>query len=358
MRARRPQGRSEVGAACRGAVVAAPGKLEIRDLDMPVAGEYQVRCENLFGAICAGTDRHLVEGRLPLPGIEYPFVLGHETIGRVIDVGARVRHLCPGDLVTRTVYPARPGLQSFWGGFTEFGLATDFLAMRADGCADDAWRPHAIHQRLPPDVDPAAATMMITWRETYSYLSRLELPQRARVLIVGSGGNGFAFAVLARLLGAAVVCMAGNPHWAELASRAGVARFADYRCPADLAALAQAAPEGFDAMVDAVGRTGGLENVVELLKPGGTVCLYGIDDLGERMGYLGRLREQGIDVRGPGEYSEGEAHDAVLELLVSGALDASLWFDPAAPPPLEQIHRGFAGIAAKRSLKALVRLRG
>jgi 2-desacetyl-2-hydroxyethyl bacteriochlorophyllide A dehydrogenase len=338
----------------KAAIVEAPGKLVIRDLSDPTPGPYEALTEQLFGSICAATDRHLIAGELPIPGISYPLILGHESIGRVVEVGAKVQNLKPGDLVTRTGAPALDGCQPFWGGFAQLGLARDFAAMRDDGLPEAEWAPHAINRTLPPGTDPAAATMMITWRETCSYLSRLGVSPGASVLVLGSGGNGFSFAVLARLLGAERVAMVGNPQWAGLAARAGVDLFADYRD----AGLAEtlALPQGYDLIIDAVGRTGGLEQVIGLLKPNGSVGIYGIEDLGDRMGYLQKLAGTGIRAHGPGEYSEAESHDAVVALLAQGRLDAGLWFDPTAPVALADFPRALAAIEGKRTLKALVRL--
>jgi len=341
----------------KAAVVVTPGKLEIRDLPAPEPGDYQVLCEHLFGAVCAGTDRHLIRGELPLPGIEYPFVLGHETIGRVVAVGPKVRHFALGDLITRTGYPASDEVKAFWGGFTEQGLATDAFAMREDGLPEEAWQPHLINRALPPGTDPAVATMMITWRETYSYIARLGVGAGNRVAILGSGGNGFSFLMMARLAGAETVVMVGNPHWAELATRAGASGFVDYR--GDVASgLARECASGYDLVLDAVGRTGALEQTIDQLAAGGKVAMYGIDDLGERMGYLQTLTDSGLETHGPGEYSEAEAHDDVVALLEAGRLDASIWFDPASPTPLPRILDAIDAIDAKRSLKALIHLHG
>jgi 2-desacetyl-2-hydroxyethyl bacteriochlorophyllide A dehydrogenase len=338
----------------KAAIVEAPGKLVIRDLSEPKPGPYEALTEQLFGSICAATDRHLIAGELPIPGISYPLILGHESIGRVIEVGAKVRNLKPGDLVTRTGAPALDGCQPFWGGFAQLGLARDFAAMRDDGLPEAEWTAHAINQTLPPGTDPAAATMMITWRETYSYVNRLGVSPGASVLVLGSGGNGFAFAVLARLLGAAKVAMVGNRQWADHAAKAGVDLFADYRDAGQSEALG--APESYDLIIDAVGHKGGLEQVIGLLKPGGSVGIYGIEDLGDRMGYLQKLAGTGIRAHGPGEYSEAESHDAVVALLAKGKLDAGLWFDPTVPVALADFPQALAAIAGKRTLKALVRL--
>jgi len=338
----------------KAAVVTAPGSLEIRDLPAPQPGQYQVLCEHLFGSVCAGTDRHLIAGELPLPGIEYPFILGHETVGRVVAVGPGVRNFSEGDLVTRTGYPAADEMGAFWGGFTESGIATDAVAMREDGHPEEEWQPHLINRTLPAGTDPAAATMMITWRETHSYLARLGVGPGTRLAIIGSGGNGFSFLVMARALGADRVVMVGNPHWQSLAARAGASGFVDYRGADVAGALAGESVDGYHVVLDAVGRTGALEQAVGCLASNGKVALYGIDDLGERMAFLNELAESGVETHGPGEYSEAEAHDAVVDLLLGRHLDASIWFDPGKPVPLDSFMDAIAAIDARRSLKALI----
>lgn len=343
----------------RAAVVESPGNLVIRTLGDPTPGPYEALTRQLFGGICAATDRHLVEGKLPIPGISYPLILGHEAIGAVVAVGAKVRSLKPGDLVTRTGAPATDGCAAYWGGFAELGLARDFAAMRDDGLPEAEWLPHTINRVLPPGTDAAAATMMITWRETLSYLTRLGPVQGKRLLVIGSGGNGFSFLVLAKALGADAVAMIGNPGWASHAASTGAAAFADYRDPYAIAGLKNVAgPAGFDLLIDAVGHTGGIEGALPLMAPGAAIGLYGIEALGERMAALQTIAAQGYRVHGPGEYSEGEAHDQAVALMASGALDARVWFDPANPFPLERINDALAAVAYRRSLKAVVRIAG
>lgn len=341
------------------AVVESPGTLAIRQLSDPVPGPYEVLTRQLFGGICSATDRHLVEGELPIPGIAYPLILGHEAIGEVIATGDKVRNLKPGDLVTRTGAPPTDGCASSWGGFAELGLARDFAAMRDDGLPEEEWQPHTINRVLPEGTNPAAATMMITWRETLSYLNRLAPVAGKRVLIIGSGGNGFSFLALARALGAATVAMIGSPRWADHAAGAGADAFADYSDAEAIANLARCGGgDGFDVLIDAVGHTGGIEQALPLMKPGAAIGLYGIEALGERMQALEAIAGQGFRVHGPGEYSEGEAHDQAVELMQSGKLDARLWFDPDKPFPLDSIADALADVAARRSLKAVVRIAG
>jgi NADPH:quinone reductase-like Zn-dependent oxidoreductase len=203
----------------KAAVIEKPGLLVVRDIPMPPMGEYDALCELLYGATCSGTDHHLLAGRFPWP-VRYPTVLGHESIGRVVEVGRRVRHFAVGDLVTRVGTLPTAELDVNWGGFAEYGIARDHRAARQDGLPAAEWNSFRVNQVLPAGCDPRAATMMITWRETLSYITRMGIGAGAAVLIIGSGGNGLAFTAHAANLGATRVAVLGS------AGREGVARSA------------------------------------------------------------------------------------------------------------------------------------
>lgn len=68
----------------------------------PLPGEREVLIEMLECGVC-GTDRHIIASgqARPAPG-EGALILGHEPLGRVLQVGAAVHHLQAGDYVTAT----------------------------------------------------------------------------------------------------------------------------------------------------------------------------------------------------------------------------------------------------------------
>lgn len=339
------------------AVIEGPNALTVRELPEPEPGEYQARCDLLFGAVCAGTDQHLVAGHQPFCWwIQTPAVLGHESIGRVTAVGAKVRNLRVGDLVTRVGTTPVGGVHVAWGGFAEVGIATDWRAMQADGRPAGEWDDCRVQQVLPAGMDPAAATMIITWRETLSYLRRLGVQRGQRLLVVGSGGNGLAFAAHARHLGMAC-CVLGSPTRAAEAAMLG-AVLADYRAakPAD-AVRAAAGDEPFDAIIDAVGKARGVDAVLPRLRDGGTVAVYGFDDF---MGYaLNPLAAPGSFRFWKGGYDEAEVHDEVVRLMQEGRLDARPFLSNLdSPLPLARIAEALALVRERRAVKALVRLRG
>ena len=115
----------------KAAMVERPGFLAVREIPEPEMGEYDALCRLLYGATCTGTDNHLIAGRFPWP-VTYPTVLGHESIGRVLAVGPKVRSFRTGDLITRagTLPPPGADFHVNWGGFAEYGIARDHWVMQ------------------------------------------------------------------------------------------------------------------------------------------------------------------------------------------------------------------------------------
>lgn len=339
----------------KAAIVQQPGSLVVRDIPKPAVGDYDVLCDLLYGATCTGTDQHLIAGRFPWP-VSYPTVLGHESVGRVVEVGKMVRHFRQGDLVSRVGTPADPGgaYQANWGGFAEFGIARDHWAMRADGLPASDWSPYRINQVIPPEIDPRAATMIITWRETLSYLTRLGMASGATLLIVGSGGNGLSFAAHATNADAGRVAMVGSLRRRAAAHAAGVTDYIDYRDDDAVDQARAIVPDGYDIVIDAVGQADSADSVLSLLRPGGILGIYGIDDLSNCCIHPHLAR--GSFTFYNGGYDEAEAHHAVISMMRDGRLDADIWLDLDHIYPLDKIQAAFDAVESRRSIKALVRL--
>ncbi len=340
----------------KAAIVEKPGQLAVREVPEPKLGEYDCLCQLLFGATCTGTDQHILGGRFPFP-LAYPTILGHESVGRVVQVGAKVRHFKTGDLISRVGHPGDKanGLNVNWGGFAQYGVARDHRAMKEDGRPRAEWDGYRINQVVPAGIDPRGATMIITWRETYSYLTRLGMRPGARVLVIGSGGNGLAFVSHARNLGAAAVAMVGSAARADQARAAGADHNFDYRA-ADLgAAIAAAYPDKFDFIIDAVGKTGMVNQVLGRLAPGGTVAVYGIDDF-KTYNLNPWLAPSTLKLCNGGNYDEEEAHAPVTGWILMGRLNPEIWLDYKTIYPLAEIGRAMEAISGRQTVKALVDL--
>lgn len=165
-----------------------------------------------------------LNGRLP-----FPQVLGMEAAGTVLAVGDEVTGLAVGDRVTGF---ALTGAGAYAGTTLLLGSST----ARVPDALPDTW----------------AATIPVAGTTALDVLDQLALPAGATLLVNGIGGGvGMAVAQVARDRGLVVVGTGGTAK-RDRATAVG-ARFVDYTAGDVAARLRALAPDGFDAVVDAVG---------------------------------------------------------------------------------------------------------
>lgn len=341
----------------KAAVIEEPGTLMIRDLPVPEPGEYGALCELLYGATCAGTDQHLILGHPPFCNwIKLPAILGHESIGRVTEIGSKVSNLSVGDLVTRVGAPATADVDTAWGGFAEYGVALDWRAMEADGVPRGEWYSAMVNNVLPEDFDPRMSTMIITWRETLSYLQRMGFGPGKSLAVLGSGGNGLSYIAHARNLGGTDLVMVGAMNRRRAAEMAGSSAFIDYRAD-DVKEQALALnADGFDFVIDAVGKASLADLGLGLLKAGGTIGIYGMDEAADIR--LDPSQARGSFTLNKNGYAEVETHEQVIGFIEAGKLDASVWLALDHVFELTDINAAFDAVKNREMVKALVRLSG
>ena len=328
----------------KAAVVPEKGKLSIEEIPVPEIPEYMALCKNIYGATCTATDQHLIDGSIPVP---LPTLLGHESIGRVIEVGEKVRSFKVGDRVARTLLLKSEQMNSTWGGYAEYGLVLDWQAMKEDGIDEKIWCDSLKHQVIPEDIPDEVAPMLITWRETHSCIMRMGVKPGMRVLVIGTGGNGLSFAAHARWEGASAVVV-GSSGREKNALMCGAEAFVSYRdkeCPDKVRALMG---DGFDLLIDAVGNEETTRMLLPTLKKGGVIAVYGINEPVQL--------PEGDYTRYNAHYVEGETHDRVIEGVRAGMYPVEAFYDVNNPYPLDRLNEAFDMLAEKTWPKALIRL--
>ena len=200
-----------------------PTSHELRLVDHPepvVAGPGQVKLRILETGIC-GTDREIAAFAYGEPPQGMPYlVLGHEALGLVVEAGAQVTTLAPGDLAVLTVRrpcshqgcaPCRGDRQDFCatGDFTERGIKGAHGYM-AEYVVDDERNM----VRVPPELrDIAVLTEPLTVAEKALEQARLIQGRTpggtgadARpAVVIGAGPIG--------LLGAMKLLESGHETW-------------------------------------------------------------------------------------------------------------------------------------------------
>lgn len=338
-------------------VVEKPGTLVVRDVTEPPMGEYEARCEMLYGATCTATDLAVIDGRVGWEKLEYPLIIGHESIGRVVEVGGKVRNYRVGDLVARVYTRETDGLRLAWGGMAEYGLALDWKAMQADGVPREKWDYYRVNQVIPEGViDPMDATMIITWRENLSWVNRMGVSAGERVLVVGSGGNGMSIAACCAVKGAHVT-LVGNASRREAVLSTGVESFVDYRDGAALAGFVGENSRALDYIIDATGKKETLTPYMPALREGGTAALYGMSDFTNyTIGPTAGPKYFRFFNSYAGIYDEAETHDEVIDLIRAGRLRADAWLDQENIFTWDNAPEAYEHVRSKRAVKAIIKL--
>lgn len=344
----------------RAVVVSEPEQIKFDTVPEPAYGDYEALVEIITCSICSGTDTHIVDGQFPMR--LYPCILGHESIGRVVECGARVQNLKPGDLVLRPV-AIRPGetlggYQSMFGGFAEYGIVADAAALTADTPRDRAAKLPtfaAAQQKVPADFDPNLAGAFITFKETLNFLYRLGLKPGQSLLILGSGTVGLSFTMAAKLIGAHPVIVTGRRvEPLDQALEFG----ADAVINVTSEDLQQAVKSytngnGVEFAVEAIGDWQVLQAGIRTLADNGQIGVYGVD----------ATRTATLDWSGtPPTWSlrfvqpkEEAVHQQLLDLMKLGIVDLSRLATHTLP--FEQIQHGFELVRHKKATKVVVQIR-
>ncbi len=336
------------------AVVVQNKSLRIAEVPRPVPGPYQCLVKTLFAATCNATDRMFLD-----TSAEAPRILGHESVGRVVEPGARVRNFRAGDLVLRptAVYPGETlaGMTAGLGGFSEYGLVTDIAAAEADGVAlpGGVAGYSRFQQKLPPELDPKDATMLITLKETLSWARRAGAASGKGVLIFGDGPVGQCFAKVCKLLGASPVIVVG--HWPQRLERAtalGADRVINRKAtPVSEACARQRLA---DVVIDAVGDYTLMDEGLSVLRERGTYTVYG----------LTKKKDVAFSMtRGPREWDlrffkmdEAETHEEVLARVRNGELELKTLYDCVLP--MEKAGEAMERLARREANKVVLEMGG
>ncbi len=139
---------------------------------------------------------------------------------------------------------------------------------------------------LPAELslEEAAAFPAVHLTAYYALHLATRVQAGQRVLVhSAAGGVGGALCQLAARAGARVVGIVGGAHKLAAASALGAERVIDKRAGELVAAARAAAPEGYDLVLDANGAST-LRASYELLRPSGTLVVYGFHSMLPRRG--------------------------------------------------------------------------
>jgi uncharacterized zinc-type alcohol dehydrogenase-like protein len=244
-------------------------------------GPLDVQIQILFCGICH-TDVHIA--RNEWQGTTYPCVPGHEVIGRVVKVGAKVKKFREGDLAgvgcmvdsCRTCENCREGLEQFcleapiW---TYNSPDKHSGGITYGGYSDSIVTDEAFVLRMPKHLNLAAsAPLLCAGITTYSPLRHYRVGPGQKVGIVGLGGLGHMGVKLAKAFGARVVVFTTSPGKTQDALRLGADEVVNSRNEEEM----KKHLNSFHFLLDTVAAKHDINAYLVLLKRDGTLSQVGV----------------------------------------------------------------------------------
>jgi threonine dehydrogenase-like Zn-dependent dehydrogenase len=257
------------------AVFEGEGQLSLKQMPVPAIQRPDDVLLQVEGAGICGTDVHILEvppGHPATPGA----ILGHEYVGQVLEIGAGVKNLRPGDrvVVAPNLYCGlcaycRAGRPNQCQDFTTLGIYLNGGFAKYNVAPERAC--HQIKADLP--TDEAVFTELLSC--VIGGTERVRLQPGESVAVLGAGPVGLMFALAFKAAGAGQLIVTDvSPYRLEFAHKIGVDAALDARSDI-VTAIRNLTSGGADVVVDAVGAL--FPQAVPVATKGGKIVLFGMN---------------------------------------------------------------------------------
>jgi L-iditol 2-dehydrogenase len=298
-------------------------RMEMKEVPTPaVLNDRDVRIKMKTLGVCGSDIHYYVSGRIGCQVVEYPFTVGHEGAGEVVEVGKAVSRVRPGDRIA--IEPAMPCWEcdQCLAGRPHTCRKLRFLGCpgQAEGSLSEyIVMPESSCFKIPDHMsyDEAAISEPLA---IGLYAVRQSIPMKdAKVGILGFGPIGMSVLLPALAMGAKEVYVTDKiDERLKMAEREGAALTGNPDKEDVVQKISGRVPELLDVVFECCGQQDAVDNAIDLLKPGGKLMIIGIPEF-DRWSFrtdLSRRKELCIqNVR-----RQNEAVQPALDMIASGEI--------------------------------------
>lgn len=253
--------RKRDGKNMKAAVVRGKCQVVIEETEEPqITKPSEIKIHVTKGAICNTTDNMIYATDHPedfWPGEKFPFIIGHECTGRIVELGSDVKEMKIGD---RVVY------------WTVCGRAfADYLILDTEEFAVGT-----IGENVSDDIAAMMEMVIGAGRQLFKEDGSALIKQGDKVVVYGLGPAGLIYHRLAIMLGASKVCGVGRR---ELRLSKSLEVGASFSVNSEKTGYIEEIIEKMEGRPDVIiDATGGdiIENIIALGDEGTQVVAYGI----------------------------------------------------------------------------------
>ena len=283
-------------------VLESPGKFSIHEMEIPRPpfGHALVKVKKV--GIC-GSDMHLYrKGHIGNVRIDDPFVIGHECMGEIVDVGDGVNRNIIGDRVV--VEPAVPCNHCRWCSSGKHNLCPDvaFLGLPPKDGAMQEYIVHPSKQfaKIPENIDDAGAVVLEPMAIALHAINLVKIQPGQHIVILGTGVLGTCVLHLLQLFrGLRVICVDPIPERLARAGEMGADLVVQPEDRDDLRACVLSATGGLgaDVVFECAGVEESLWNMSEVAAPGAHIAVIGSNPDDRVLFSSGSARRKGLTFR-------------------------------------------------------------
>ncbi len=255
--------------------IVAPGQVEIREIERPVAGPGEALLRPLYGGIC-GSDLGSYRGTFAY--MSYPRVPGHEFSAEIVEIGENDRGFKVGDIVTANPYFNCGKCYSCRHGLVNACMSNQTMGVQREGGFSEVMLMPVSRIIDGKGLPPKILALIEPFCIGYHGIQRAGVKAGDKVLVVGAGTIGVLAAIAAKSRGADVwICDVAEPKL-NYAMRFGFnGKILNTGADAFAAAVKEITDgNGFDVTVECVGLPSTLQNCLDAACFGGRVAVVGV----------------------------------------------------------------------------------
>jgi L-iditol 2-dehydrogenase len=258
-------------------------QMEMLEIPEPsVTGPEDVKIRMRVMGVCGSDIHYYTRGRIGSQIVEYPFTVGHEGAGVVVETGTAVKHVKPGDKIA--IDPAMPCRECdqclagrhhtcrrlrFLGcpGQAE-GCLMEYIVMPGDCC-------FPLHENLTPDHGSISEPLAIG---VYSVKKSADVMSKTAA-ILGFGPIGMSVMLALKAQNAGSIYVSDKIDERLLIAEHEGAFLSINPLKTDIVSwILEKEPVGLDTVFECCGQQEALDQAVKLLKPGGKLMVVGIPE--------------------------------------------------------------------------------
>lgn len=258
------------------AVLTKAETIEFSEIEKPVikAGEVLVKVKNI--GIC-GSDIHAYYGQHPF--MSFPIRLGHEMSGEVVEVGADVKDIAAGDLVTMMPQEFCGECEPCKAGRYNICNTLDVIGCQTPGAACEYFNvPEALIKKIPGGMSAQLAATVEPAAVGVHAVRRCGSVKGKNVVVMGAGTIGNVTAQAALAEGAKSVLITDlSENRLEIARQCGIPCTANTGKKTMKEAVKEAfGAEGPDIFFECVGIGATVNQAIECSKKGNDIVIVGV----------------------------------------------------------------------------------